>query len=204
MNLDSSEFYVCVSVCTRVIILISFWYCSFVDLPALCSMANSPLPLSHPFHAGPGWRKLRMPLCDDILSHCCHPTELSATPSHTQMSGNWAHFFLCWSSMGKYSVNACWINCTIHAKAIYKKWYWNEILNNFPIFKICIEIKNKRTVTREEGERDTGGKQGKGHQGTCIKDTWTKPQGEGLRVGGRGGWVGAWWGENGDSCTWKQ
>ena len=43
---------------------------------------------------------------------------------------------------------------------------------------------------------------GEGHQGTCMKDTWTKPKGEGLRVGGRDGWGGvAWWGENGDNCT---
>ena len=28
------------------------------------------------------------------------------------------------------------------------------------------------------GERDTGEKQGKGHQGTCMKDTWTKPKGQ--------------------------
>ena len=63
-----------------------------------------------------------------------------------------------------------------------------------------MEIKNKLTVTR--GERDSGEKQGKGHQGTCIKDTWTKPKGVGLRVGGGDGWGrGAWWGENGDNCT---
>ena len=35
------------------------------------------------------------------------------------------------------------------------------------------------------GERDNGGKYGKVHQGTCIKDPWTKPKGVGLRVGGR-------------------
>ena len=33
-----------------------------------------------------------------------------------------------------------------------------------------IEIKNKRTVTRGGVEGDNGGKKGKGHQGTCIKD----------------------------------
>ena len=32
-----------------------------------------------------------------------------------------------------------------------------------------MEIKNNLTVTR--GERDNGGKKGKCHQGTCIKDT---------------------------------
>ena len=31
------------------------------------------------------------------------------------------------------------------------------------------------------------GKKGKGPQGTCIKDTWTKPKGIGSRVGGRDG-----------------
>ena len=43
---------------------------------------------------------------------------------------------------------------------------------------------------------------GVGHQGTCMKDKWTKPWGVGLRMGsrdGRGG--GLWWGENGDNCT---
>ena len=47
----------------------------------------------------------------------------------------------------------------------------------------------------EEGERgDNGEKKGKDRQGTCIKDSWTKPKGVGSRVGGggrRGGW--AWW-----------
>ena len=28
------------------------------------------------------------------------------------------------------------------------------------------------------------------HQGTCIKDTWTKPKEVGLRVRGRDGWGG--------------
>ena len=40
-----------------------------------------------------------------------------------------------------------------------------------------IEIKNKLTVTRGEGGGDNGGRKGKGHQGTCIMDTWTKPKG---------------------------
>ena len=44
------------------------------------------------------------------------------------------------------------------------------------------------TVTR--GERDYRGKLGKGHQGTCIKDTWTKPKGVGSKVGGGDGWGG--------------
>ena len=50
---------------------------------------------------------------------------------------------------------------------------------------------------------DNRGKKGKGHQVTCIKDTWTKPKGgRGLRVGGGGGWGGGkWWWENGDNCT---
>ena len=64
-----------------------------------------------------------------------------------------------------------------------------------------IEIKNKLTVNRGEGKRDNQGNQGKVHQGTCIKDTWTKPKG--CRVkGGRWEWVGRkWWGKNGDNCT---
>ena len=35
---------------------------------------------------------------------------------------------------------------------------------------------------------DNGGKRRKGHQGPCIKDTWTKPKG-GRIEGGRWGWV---------------
>ena len=47
-----------------------------------------------------------------------------------------------------------------------------------------------------------GGKE-KVHQGTCIKDTWTKPKGTGSRVGDKDGWGGGlWWGENGDNCIW--
>ena len=42
--------------------------------------------------------------------------------------------------------------------------------------------------------RDIGGGKGKGHQGTCIKDPWTKPKSVGSRVGSRDGWGrGAWW-----------
>ena len=40
---------------------------------------------------------------------------------------------------------------------------------------------------REVGKRDNGGTQGRGHKGTCIKDTWTKPKGVGSRVAGRDG-----------------
>ena len=64
-------------------------------------------------------------------------------------------------------------------------------------------VKNKLTVTTGEGEGITeGGKKGKGQQGTCIKDTWTKPK-RGRIKGGRWGWVGhgEWWGENGDNYT---
>ena len=35
------------------------------------------------------------------------------------------------------------------------------------------------------------GKKGRGYPGTCTKDTWTKPKGLGLKVGGGGGW-GKW------------
>ena len=31
---------------------------------------------------------------------------------------------------------------------------------------------------------------GKGHQGTCIKNVWTKPKAVGLSVVGGGGWRG--------------
>ena len=33
-------------------------------------------------------------------------------------------------------------------------------------------------------------REGKVHQGTCIKDTWTKPKGVGSRLGGRMGGAG--------------
>ena len=42
-------------------------------------------------------------------------------------------------------------------------------------------------VTRGEGDYE--GKKGKGHQGTCIKDPWTKPKGRRIE-GRRWGWVG--------------
>ena len=48
-----------------------------------------------------------------------------------------------------------------------------------------IEIQNKLTVIRGEGE---GGKEGKGSsQGTCIKDPWAKTMGEGRIECGRWG-----------------
>ena len=54
-----------------------------------------------------------------------------------------------------------------------------------------MEIKNKPTVTREKGEGDHGGKKGKDHSGTCMKDPQTKPKG-GRIEGGR-------WGQEGSS-----
>ena len=50
--------------------------------------------------------------------------------------------------------------------------------------------------------RDNRGKNGKGHQGTCMKDQQTKPKGNRIE-GGRWRRVGrgAWWGENGDDYT---
>ena len=50
---------------------------------------------------------------------------------------------------------------------------------------------------------DNEEKRGQCCQGTCIKDSWTKPKG-GRIESGRWGWLG-WWGmvgENGDNCTW--
>ena len=37
---------------------------------------------------------------------------------------------------------------------------------------------------------DNWGKWGTGCQGTCIKDTWTKPKGVALKVGGGDDWGG--------------
>ena len=66
-----------------------------------------------------------------------------------------------------------------------------------------IEIKNNLTVNRGKGGKmNNRGKKGKGHQGTCIKDTWTKPK-WGRIKGGRWGSLGrgkCWW-ENGENCT---
>ena len=63
-------------------------------------------------------------------------------------------------------------------------------------------IKNKLTVTRGDGGWGLQGKKGKGHQGTCLKDTWAKPK-EGRIEGGRWGWLGqeVVLGGNGDNCT---
>ena len=64
-----------------------------------------------------------------------------------------------------------------------------------------MEIKNKLTVTRGEGEEANGdGEKGKPHQGTCSKDPWTKTIGGGLNVVevGRAGESN---GENGDNCN---
>ena len=44
-------------------------------------------------------------------------------------------------------------------------------------------MKNKLTITRGEGG-DNRGKKEKHHQGTCIKDPWTKPK-RGRMEGGR-------------------
>ena len=46
------------------------------------------------------------------------------------------------------------------------------------------------------------GKMGEGFSGTSIKDTWTKPQWGGIKVG-KWGWLGwgVWWGGNGDNRT---
>ena len=65
-----------------------------------------------------------------------------------------------------------------------------------------MEIKNKLTGIREEEEGYNRAKKGKGHQRTCIKDTWTKPK-AGRFKGERWGWVRrvVWWGSNGDNCT---
>ena len=52
-----------------------------------------------------------------------------------------------------------------------------------------IEIKNKWTTTRGERGGYNGEKTRKGHQGTCIKDTWTKPKGDKIK-GEKWGWLG--------------
>ena len=39
-----------------------------------------------------------------------------------------------------------------------------------------MEINNKLKETRGKGEGNNGGKKGKGCQGTCRKNPWTKPK----------------------------
>ena len=58
------------------------------------------------------------------------------------------------------------------------------------------------TITTGEVGGNNGWKRGKGCQGTCIKDTWTKPKGD-RKEGGRWEWVGRgeWWWGNGDNYT---
>ena len=52
------------------------------------------------------------------------------------------------------------------------------------------------SISLIRGEGDNGGKKGKGHPGTCIKDPWTKAKGIGLAGGRWGGWGrGEWWGK---------
>ena len=63
-----------------------------------------------------------------------------------------------------------------------------------------MEIKNKLTEPERRGEEYNGAKNGKDHQGTCIKDTWTRTMGRGgLNAGGGGMWggrvVGRKWGQ---------
>ena len=63
-----------------------------------------------------------------------------------------------------------------------------------------IEIKNRLRVTRAREREDNKGKRGKGLQGTCIKNPWTKPKAG--RIEGESGWGGRkGMGENGDNCT---
>ena len=55
-----------------------------------------------------------------------------------------------------------------------------------------MEIKKRLTVVRGTGGGDNGGRKGKGHQGTCIKGTRTKPKGG--RIEGERGRE-KWWGK---------
>ena len=50
---------------------------------------------------------------------------------------------------------------------------------------------------RDGWGRGIMGKRGKGHQGICIKDTWTKPNG-GRIQGGRWEWAGMTVGSGGE------
>ena len=50
-------------------------------------------------------------------------------------------------------------------------------------------------------EGNNGGKKGKGHQGTCIKDPWRKPMVGRIECRRWDGWEGKVAGENGDNCN---
>ena len=50
-------------------------------------------------------------------------------------------------------------------------------------------------------EKNNGGRKGKGHQETCIKDPWTNQRGVGLRVGDVVSGEGREVGGNLDNCT---
>ena len=73
-----------------------------------------------------------------------------------------------------------------------------------------MERKNKLTVTTGEGrgEGNNGAKKGKGLQGTCTKDPWTKTMRGGRVECGMWGWIGPGrvMGINGDNsnCTIKK
>ena len=71
-------------------------------------------------------------------------------------------------------------NQQTNKQAKYNQRHWNK----------------EQTVSYQRGGRR--GIIGKGYQGTCIKDTWTKPKRVGSMAGGRDGW-----GKNGDICIWR-
>ena len=50
-----------------------------------------------------------------------------------------------------------------------------------------LERKNKVILTTGDRRGNYGEKRGKGCQGTCIMDTWRKPKGGRIRVGGGDG-----------------
>ena len=50
-------------------------------------------------------------------------------------------------------------------------------------YKSNLISKTNKKVTRGEVGGDNEGERGKGHQGRCIKDTWTKPKGCGIEGG---------------------
>ena len=60
-----------------------------------------------------------------------------------------------------------------------------HMVNFHPSMVALIEVKNNLTVTREEGAEGVVGEE-------PSKNTWTKPKGVGLRMGGGNEWGGGW------------
>ena len=129
-------------------------------------------------------QKSRAHLHNGIL---CSRKKEGAAALHCSMDGTGEHYAEWNKPVSEiqipYNLTCKWnlINKT-NEQAKYNQRHWNE----------------EQTDSNKSG----GGEKGKGHQGTCIKEPWTKPNG-GRIENGTWGWGGVkCWQENGDNCTW--